>query len=169
LKTQIVIRAARNEDLERVHQLISKTNQINLTTNRYAMSEIQNFHRDSSFDLTIVSAKDAFGDLGVIGLYLLQQTGNEMRIDSFVLSCRALGRGVETAVMNHIKQTYGPPAGSTLEAEFMPTAKNKPAADFYEKQGLAIREQTSDGGKRYSLGPDGWELKDCSWIQVLKG
>ena len=169
LKTRIVIRPAGDGDLERVHQLFSKTNQFNVTTRRYAMREIENHHRDPSFDLIVVSATDAFGDLGTIGLYLLECTGERARIDSFILSCRAMGRGIETAMMNDIKQRCAVVESKMLQADFFPTAKNKPAADFYEKQGLAACGQTPDGGKSYRLESGNWEPKDCSWIQVTKG
>ena len=170
LHTGITIRPAREEDLDRVHQLFSKTNQFNVTTKRYAMSEIENYHRGGSFDLTIVSAKDAFGDLGTIGLYLVEHSEKQARIDSFVLSCRAMGRGIETAMMNHIKQLYRPVAeAGGLEAEFRPTPKNKPAADFFEKQGFEISAQAADGETRYRLRSECWEPRDCSWIQVTRG
>jgi FkbH-like protein len=134
------------------------------------MSEIEGYHRDKSFDLTVVSAKDAFGDLGTIGLYLLEHTEKQARIDSFVMSCRALGRGIETAVMNHIKQLYrNVVEAGGLEAEFRPTPKNKPAADFFEKQGFEISGQTAGGETRYNLSPGRCEPQDCSWIRVTKG
>jgi FkbH-like protein len=170
LHTEITIRPAREEDLDRVHQLFSKTNQFNVTTKRYTMSEIEGYHRDGSFDLTLVSAKDAFGDLGTIGLYLVEHGANRARIDSFVLSCRAMGRGIETAVMNHIKQLYRTVAEAAgLEAEFRPTPKNKPAADFFEKQGFDLSGQAADGETRYRLPSGRWEPQECSWIQVTKG
>jgi FkbH-like protein len=170
LHTGITIRPAREEDLDRVQQLFSKTNQFNVTTKRYTSSEIENYHRGGSFDLTIVSAKDAFGDLGTIGLYLVEHSEKQARIDSFVLSCRAMGRGIETAMMNHIKQLYRPVAeAGGLEAEFRPTPKNKPAADFFEKQGFEISAQAADGETRYRLPSERWEPQDCSWIQVTRG
>jgi predicted enzyme involved in methoxymalonyl-ACP biosynthesis len=81
-----------------------------------------------------------------------------------------MGRGIETAMMNHIKQLYGPlvEAGG-LEAEFRPTPKNKPAADFFEKQGFESSGQTPDAGKCYRLPAERREPQDCSWIEVTRG
>ena len=167
LQTEIVIRPAREADLERVHQLFSKTNQFNVTTKRYTMSEVETYHQSDSFDLTVISAKDAFGDMGTIGIYLLEATEERVRVDSFILSCRALGRGIETAIMNHIKQRYNPQSSTrVLEALFCPTPKNKPAADFFEKQGLAMHSESDSGEKHYRLAGERWQPLDCSWITV---
>lgn len=168
LETQISIRPPRGEDLNRVHQLFTKTNQFNVTTIRYSMGDIEKFLSDESWEIGIVSARDTFGDLGIIGLYLLEVCLPKVRIDSFILSCRAMGRGIESAVMNHIKERFSKnEQPCVLEASYEPTAKNKPVKTFFDQQLFEIAGSTQQGGKLYRLIPENLKPVECSWIKIL--
>jgi len=167
LETEITIREATEDDLPRVHQLFTKTNQFNLTTIRYSAGEVEQFFRDSDYVLTVISAKDRFGELGTIALYLLQFDRNSIVIDSFIMSCRAMGRGIETAIVNQIKSKY------LMEREYIklfssyiPTHKNTPVETFFEEQKFELIEKEVTGKKRYILEAINAKLLDCSWIKV---
>lgn len=150
LETQLVVRPARPSDLPRVHQLFTKTNQFNITTRRYGPADIERFTDDSCCDLSIAQLQDRFGDLGVIALYLVRRDGHDADIDSFVMSCRALGRDAETALMNWLKARHATVPGR-LTASFIPTARNAPARDFLAKQGFRLIAEASNGVWRYEL------------------
>jgi FkbH-like protein len=167
LETEITIREATEDDLPRVHQLFTKTNQFNLTTIRYSAGKVEQFFRDSDYVLTVISAKDRFGELGTIALYLLQFDRNSVVIDSFIMSCRAMGRGIETAIVNQIKSKY------LMEREYIklfssyiPTHKNTPVETFFEEQKIELIEKEVTGKKRYILEAINAKLLDCSWIKV---
>ncbi len=168
LETVITIRQATTDDLPRIHQLFTKTNQFNLTTIRYSIGDIEQFLQDTSYNLTVISAKDKFGELGNIALYLLKFTGNNIEIDSFIMSCRAMGRGIENSVMNYIKTKYLSDKNHTrIIAKYIPTQKNKPVEDLLEKQGFSLLRKDPNGNKNYILSSDDMDLIDCSWIQVF--
>ena len=168
LETVITIRQATRDDLPRVHQLFAKTNQFNLTTIRYSIGEVEQFLQNTNYDLTVISARDKFGKLGTIALYLLKFDKNNIEIDSLVMSCRAMGRGVETAVINYIKTKYlvGKNPLSII-AKYIPSQKNKPVEYFLDKQGFSLLEEQTNGTKNYLIQTDNVNLLDCSWIQVV--
>lgn len=168
LETEIRICEANESHIPRVHQLFTKTNQFNLTTIRYAQGDLERFIRDDDCHLHVISAKDRFGDLGIIALYLLKALQDSVHIDSFIMSCRAMGRGIETAVMNHLKQLYlRHYANLPLTAAYLPTKKNKPVEHFYEKQGFESVEQTSQSQKRFVMQAHTTKMVDCAWIRVV--
>jgi FkbH-like protein len=167
LGTEITIRKPDAADLDRVHQLFTKTNQFNLTTIRYAMPDIATMTRGEEMDLYIVDARDKFGDLGTIGLYLLRHNGGTADVDSFILSCRAMGRGIESAVMNHLKKRcFEGRAARWINARYIPTRKNQPVANFFEDQYFQVQSVTPDGEKLFQLSAQDNTYAKCSWIQV---
>jgi len=168
LGTRLELFTAGPEHLARVHQLFTKTNQFNLTTRRYTQAEIERFQSEPAWQLRLASVRDNFGDLGIVGLYLVENKGSSVAIDSFILSCRALGRGIETAMMNQIKRDYLLSGRfESLEAMFIPTAKNRPADDFYDKQGFARAGDLDGGGRLYRLTRAEARLLACPGIEVL--
>lgn len=168
LRTELEIRRARREDLERVHQLFNKTNQFNATTRRYSPAEVERFAASHQSELWIARARDRFGDLGTIGVALLRQDGRVLHIDSFLMSCRAMGRGIETAILNHVKNRLLDHRGVLeLRARYIPTAKNKPVETLFEDQGFRLVDSRDGGEKLYALGRAEIKFKDCDWIQVI--
>ena len=152
LETGVTIWPASRAELTRVHQLFAKTNQFNLTTKRYRVPDIERFLASPDWHLEVVAAKDRFGDLGIIAVMLLERRGDNVVVDSLLMSCRAMGRGIETVIANRIKAIARQlrPQGRLL-GDFRPTAKNKPAADFYARQGFVLDATDSEGNERYVL------------------
>lgn len=167
LGTRVEIRRAGRADLPRAHQLFTKTNQFNLTTIRYSLPELEATAGDSACRLGVVAARDRFGDLGTIAAYLLREDGGALEIDSFLMSCRAMGRGIESAVMNHLKGLLLAGPWSELRGRFRPTPKNPPAAGFYEREGFRRVEEKEGGEKLYVLGRNEAAPADCGWIEVV--
>jgi FkbH-like protein len=167
LETELVVRPAGPEDLSRVHQLVTKTNQFNLTTRRYSPAELERFLADGRYDLTIARLRDRFGDMGVIAFYLVRREGDTADIETFLMSCRALGRGAETALMNRMKRRYATLV-ERLNATFIRTAKNTPAVDFLAGQGFILDGEEAGGIRRYHFRlRDGTEIP-CAHIQVIE-
>ena len=152
LETVATIWPATRAELTRVQQLFAKTNQFNLTTRRYSVADVERFLASPDWRLEVVAARDRFGDLGIIAAVLLELRPDAVVVDSLVMSCRAMGRGIETVIANRIKAIAGAlrPRGRLL-GDFRPTAKNKPAADFYGRQGFALEAEDGDGNRRYAL------------------
>jgi FkbH-like protein len=167
LRTELTLGPARAEDVPRVQQLFSKTNQFNVTTKRYSVADVERFISHERFTLVTARVKDAFGDMGMIGLYLVELEQRSARIDSFILSCRALGREVETAVMNDLKRRFlDSGKADRILAMFIPTKKNAPAASFFEPQGFEATSSREDATD-YVLSKGRAKLIDSNHIKVL--
>jgi len=131
--------------LGRTVQLIGKTNQFNLTTRRHSATDVQRFAESPGGQALALRARDRFGDSGVVGIALCHTQQGQCHIDTFLLSCRVIGRGVESALLWYLAQQAQRDGASHLVGEFIPTAKNKPCADFYSGHGFR-RLQAPPGG-----------------------
>ena len=117
------------DTLPRVAQLINKTNQFNLTGRRYTESEIQQ-QIDTGAIALWLRASDRFGDYGLVGAAIaLPESAEVWRIDTFVLSCRILGRQVENELLSALTREVG---AKRLRPEYIPTGRNAPAKLFYD-------------------------------------
>jgi FkbH-like protein len=128
--------------IPRVAQLTQKTNQFNVTTRRYSEGEIRAFSESASADVFSVRLRDRISDLGLIGVAIVKYSGCQAEIDSFLLSCRAIGRGVEDALLVHLLNQAQSRGCTQILATFIPTNKNTPAADFYQRHGFKLSAET---------------------------
>jgi FkbH-like protein len=151
LGTELEIWRARPADLPRVHQLFTKTNQLNTTTIRYTPADVERLAASPDHELWVARARDRFGDLGTIAVMLLARDGDALAVDSFLMSCRALGRGIEAGLLDHLKGRLEATGARALRACYRPTAKNKPAETLFDGHGFHLVETTEDGEKRYVL------------------
>jgi len=122
--------------LPRITQLINKTNQFNLTTRRYSEEAVRAVIDDDhalglQFRLT-----DRFGDNGIIGVMIGRSDGDAMLIDSWLMSCRVLGRGVEQAMFGVFAQNAAAMGARRLVGEYIPTSKNGMVSGLYARLGF---------------------------------
>ena len=129
------------DDVPRVVQLLGKTNQFNLTTQRHTAGDLQallDAPRSVALSLRLA---DRFGDYGLIAVVLgVDEPGVErptLRVDTWLMSCRAIARGVEAFTLNHIVAAARALGYEALLGEYIPTAKNALVADLYDKLGFA--------------------------------
>lgn len=146
LDMRLEIGRNRRSQIKRIAQLTNKTNQFNLTTRRY--SEIDIARLMEKGDVFDVRLEDRFGDMGVIGVVIVV----DGEIDTFLLSCRALGRGVESQILDYVCRTTG---GEGLRSFYRPSPKNMMTSEFFESNGFELMARDPDGGKgyRYAGGP----------------
>lgn len=141
LDIQVGIEEADGFTLPRIAQLTQKTNQMNLTTRRYTEAEVRAFMDDPSRHVFSVSSKDRYGDNGIIGVFILMEDSPAWTIDTFLLSCRVIGRRIEDAVMAFIAGFAKRRGAAVLSGEYIPTAKNRPAAGMYERLGFKKKSE----------------------------
>jgi FkbH-like protein len=122
--------------IPRFSQLTQKTNQFNLTTFRYSEGDISRMLADPSYGVYYLKLQDRFTDLGLIGVAITKADEEVCNIDTFALSCRALGRGVEDAFMAYILEQAKLKGLNKVVGAYIPTKKNAQVADFYGKQGF---------------------------------
>jgi FkbH-like protein len=121
---------AQSVSIPRVAQMTQKTNQFNLTTRRYTEDDIRSRMARGAEAWTL-AVRDRFGDNGITGLMILVPE-NGWCIDTMLMSCRVLGKGIEEAFFKYVISQYS----GALHAEYIPTAKNGQVADFYTRMGL---------------------------------
>ncbi|MEX2216966.1 MAG: HAD-IIIC family phosphatase [Phycisphaeraceae bacterium] len=130
LNLQIILREPDAQAMPRVAQLTQRTNQFNFTTLRRTQPEIETALNSGKLHCLIVEVKDRFGDYGLVGLMLYELTANELKIDSFMLSCRVLGRGVEHRMLQRLGEIAKERRLAFVHAPLIPTKKNIPALNF---------------------------------------
>lgn len=147
LEMVVDIHRMHNSELERVVQLINKTNQFNVTTKRYTQAEIETIANDQNDKIYVVYSSDKYGDSGLISVIILKSNEEEVLIDTFLMSCRVMGRKLEDVIINELVETC---KGKMLVAEYIPTAKNAPVKDLYDRLGFEMVAE-KDGHKTYEL------------------
>ena len=124
--------------IDRVTQLTQKTNQFNLTTKRYSNSQIDEFTKSTESQVLAYRVSDRFGDSGIVGVAILRFHDSRCDIDSLLLSCRVIGRGIETAILADVVDSARLRHCDTVLGHYVPTDKNAPCADCYENHGFSF-------------------------------
>ena len=144
LKMRAEIADVTAETLARTAQLTQKTNQFNLTTRRYSEQQIEEMSGGRDWRVYTLRVLDRFGDNGLVGVAITHQEGEVCEIDTFLLSCRVIGRTVETALLAHLARQAAEGGAARLVGSFLPTKKNAPARDFYPNHGFYAVTLSSD-------------------------
>lgn len=130
LDLKVKIKNADDFTIPRISQLTLKTNQFNLTTKRYQEDDIKRFSQDDKYLVGCAQVEDKFGDNGITGVFIVKKDRQEWLIDTFLLSCRIMGREVEKAIMGHIINLAKKEGAQKVKAQYIPTQKNKPVEEF---------------------------------------
>ena len=135
---------------KRIAQLIAKSNQFNLTTRRYSEAEIAAMQ--SSADVFAIQARlhDVFGDNGMISAVICRQTAQSWEVDTWIMSCRVLGRRVEEALLQYLVQQARLRGIAEIIGRYIPTAKNGLVRDHYSRLGF-IQAGTQNGETSWRL------------------
>lgn len=169
LDMQLLWRRFDGVSLKRIVQLINKTNQFNLTTRRYSEDEvlaIMNENRSLALQMRLL---DKFGDNGIIGIVIgRMQSDQSLLIDTWLMSCRVLGRQVELATLNLVADHARSLGAKQLIGEYLPTSKNGIVRDHYLKHGFSVLESNHDGTSSWKMDLAKFEPID-NFIDVREG
>jgi len=139
----------RPEEEKRVTQLTNKTNQFNVTTKRYSEEEIHHLAEADDSDIITVHMADKYGDQGLVAVLILKYLAEEAVIDTFLMSCRVMGREAEKEIMSQVKKLLLTRGVKTVTAAYIRTAKNTPVEMLYEKLGFSrVSGNAEDIGDR---------------------
>src|SRR6185436_1909354 len=130
LELHVEIEALKPEQLERVAQLTQRTNQFNCSTRRRTEAQLQELQQTDGMEILTVSVRDRFGEYGLVGVLIFKAEEGHLDVDSFLLSCRVLGRGVEHQMLAHLGAIAAARGLAHVQICFEPTPKNKPAGEF---------------------------------------
>ena len=166
LQQEVKIAPVSSETLVRVAQLTQKTNQFNLTTRRYSEQQIAEMAASPNWGVYTLGVKDRFGDNGIVGVAITHDTEDVSEIDTFLLSCRVIGRTVETALLAFLVKQSRARGKTCLQGWFIPTKKNTPAKEFYSTH--KFRLLTERGGETlWSVDVRDTEIVCPPWIRLI--
>lgn len=121
----------------RIAQLTQRSNQFNLRTIRYNEDEIEKMAQDDQYVTLFFTLKDKFGDHGLVSVVIMKKMSDaNLFIDTWVMSCRVLKRGMEEFIVNKLVETARQSGAVTIDAEYIPTPKNFMVKDIYKTMGF---------------------------------
>jgi FkbH-like protein len=142
LETKVIISKNKEDQISRIAQLTQKTNQFNLTTKRYSEAEITNYLDSNKATIFTIDVFDKFGASGITGVAILQEDKDVIILDSFLLSCRILGRKIEIAFINYIIEYCKEQDYKSVKAKYIQTSKNGQVKDFYANNQFTVINDT---------------------------
>jgi FkbH-like protein len=141
LEQELEIARLNSGSLARAAQMCQRTNQFNLTTRRYTVGDLEHLMADRNASVFTVAVRDRFEDSGIAGLAILRYRGDRAEIDTFLLSCRVLGRKIEEAFLAFLVESARQGGASFLIGHYVPTAKNKQVESFFPNHGFRTVEE----------------------------
>jgi len=143
LELKVEIKRADEFTIPRISQLTLKTNQFNTTTRRYSQEDIKKMSESATSEVYSARVEDKFGDNGITGVFVVsKKSDEEWVIDTFLLSCRVIGRNIETCILEFIIGRAKEKKVKRVIGEYIPTEKNDPCKNMYEDHGFTAE---SDG------------------------
>ena len=155
--------------LARSAQLTQKTNQFNLTTIRFSESDLAERSTDPDWLLTTVNVRDRYGDNGIVGFMMARFDSEALDIETFLLSCRVIGRTVETAMLAFLCQQASRRGIQLLRGRVVPTAKNAPSRDLFLKHAFQKAEGKESGETVWTFDLSKGSVDWPAWINVITG
>jgi len=138
-------------NLQRIVQLINKTNQWNLTTQRLTEGEVGDRMADPSYFTLWVRNRDCFGDNGLIAVLIAREQKATLEVETWLMSCRVINRGIEDFIFNELLDEARRRGTSSVEGTYRPTRKNTIMRLFYENLGFERLVTEEDGTTRWRL------------------
>ncbi|MDP8230754.1 MAG: HAD-IIIC family phosphatase [Candidatus Gorgyraea atricola] len=163
----MTVQKANSFSIPRISQLTQKTNQFNMTTRRYSEKDIRDILDSGRYLVASVSVKDKFGDNGITGVIIVEKGAGICRIDTFLLSCRILGREIEKALLAFIVQEVKREGCKRLIGEFISTKKNAPAKDFYLNNNFKLVSPGNADVQKWELDIDSSNCAEVDFIKVF--
>ncbi len=151
--------------VSRISELSQKSNQFNLTTQRYSLAEIEQMMDADTHDIYSLVVSDKFGNAGLTGVAVMRYEGNVATVENFLMSCRVIGRGIETGIWTRIVADALKRGCTELHAKFIPSAKNSQVADFYARLGMKMTQE-GDGARQYAIAIANFDSPPNPWLEM---
>jgi FkbH-like protein len=170
LQMQLVWSRFDSTGLARTTQLINKTNQFNLTTRRYSEDAVASVMNDADAFGLQLRLLDRFGDNGIIGIVIGRRMADDPHaviVDTWLMSCRVLGRGVEAATLALVVMSAKALGARRLIGEYVPTKKNGMVREHFARLGFANLSEAPDGSTRWLLALDDF-TPPATFIEIVE-
>jgi FkbH-like protein len=149
----------------RAAQLTQKTNQFNFTTSRYTEAEIEHFIRSEDHKVYVFGVADKFGDYGITGMAIIRLERGQATIDTFLMSCRIIGRNIEIAFLNFVLKDLRAEGIEIVLAKYISTNKNSQVERFYDDFGFVLKSDQNNV-KDYCLTLKDHEYRNVDYITL---
>lgn len=166
LQLQVSLQRNATAQVPRISELIAKSNQFNLSTQRLAAGEVAALMARPGADVWSFGVRDRLADHGLTGVIVTEDAGDTLVVHNFLMSCRVLGRGVERAVWRPLLAQAQARGLTAVRAVYRPTAKNAQVRDFYDRLGLPLTDEAADGSRHYAAPLAALRLADNDWVSV---
>ena len=167
LELNIEIFCNDNSIIPRMSQMTQKVNQFNLTTKRYTEIEIKNFVEKPNYEVFAFSVSDKFGDSGICGLCIIKKDNDIGFIDTFLMSCRIIGRNLEYSFIKFLLNSMKNNGIKQIKSGYIKTFKNDQVNNFYDKCSFQIVEK-NNSEKKYSLDLNNYKIMNTNYIKVTR-
>lgn len=144
LKIVVTLEPVNEFTIPRIAQLTQKTNQFNLTTKRYMQEEVGGMNSQKNISIIAIKVEDKFGDNGLTGVCIVRKEKSEWIIDSFLMSCRVIGRKVEQTLLSYLITQAKLAGVARVVGEYVPTKKNDLVKDFYKSNNFTLESQNGE-------------------------
>ncbi len=149
LEMKAVIHPVQDSDIPRASQLCQRTNQFNLTSKRYTETDLASFLGDPEVKMFLLQAEDRFGPMGHSGLIIFKRAGNKVEVDTFLMSCRIIGRLLDRALFcESLRKLATIWPFDELRASFVPTLRNEIVSGLWRDYGFS--RLSAQGGEKYA-------------------
>ena len=160
LQMTAVLRPFDEDGIKRIVQLVSKTNQFNLTTHRYNESQVRDFMKNDQYLTLQVRLADTFGDNGMVSVVICKKSAEEWFIDTWLMSCRVVGRRLEEVVFYEIVKVAKLDGAKKITGVYIPTERNEIVRDYYLKLGFEALNTGTSGATTWSISLDNIDIPD---------
>jgi len=140
---RISIKRPDDELLPRIYDIVQRTNQLNIATQRYELEELRALIHNPAQPCYIVSCADKYGDYGHVGFIVLARDGNDLLLRDCMFSCRVQGKRIDEAVLIHIINHHLRNGITSIRARFIPTKRNAPAGEMLQRVGFAPQPEVA--------------------------
>ena len=170
LNLEVIIKKVDSFSLPRVTSLINKTNQFNLTTRRYTEVEVKQMMKDPNITIYTLQVKDKYGDEGLVGVAITKrQNDKELAIDNLLMSCRVIGRKVETTFLTKILRDAKQKGIILVSGSYIPTKKNGLVKDFFPNHQFSnLSTDNENGSSEWQINIEKNDLQYPDFIQIIE-
>ena len=156
-----------DSSIPRISQMTQKTNQFNLTTKRYTEKDIYKFVKSESHLVYSFSVTDKFGDSGLTGLCIVKVDSNTKtaEIDTFLMSCRIIGRNLEYAFMDYLISDIKEKNISYINSEYIKTVKNNQVSTLFDNCSFILQDEKLSR-KRYTLNVKNYVKNRIKYVRI---
>jgi FkbH-like protein len=167
LQLKVEVTRNANASASRISELSQKSNQFNLTTHRYSVSEVSQMMEDENCAVYSLVVSDKFGSAGLTGVVVIRYDEAVAFVENFFMSCRVIGRGIETAIWACIVSDALKRSCIEFCAKYVPSAKNEQVADFFDRLGIPLISQSVSGERIYKIPLPEFPSSLKPWIEIV--